>query len=82
MAQIFFINLNQILILCKCICIFERKGGKKKKHERQRETVNGKTNKKGKDFGLIYQTDTAGQILLTPKVLKYIYFKLIKIKMY
>ena len=44
--------------------------------------MNGKTNKKGKDFGLIYQTDTSGQILLTPKVLKYIYFKLIKIKMY
>ena len=49
---------------------------------RDRETVHGKTNKKGKDFGLIYQTDTAAQILLTPKVLKYIYFKLIKIKMY
>lgn len=59
-----------------------REREEKKKDERQRETVNGKTNKKGKDFGLIYQTDTAGQILLTPKVLKYIYFKLIKIKMY
>ena len=59
-----------------------REREEKKKDERQRETVNGKTNKKGKDFGLIYQTDTAGQILFTPKVLKYIYFKLIKIKMY
>lgn len=48
MAYIFFINLNQILILCKYICMFERKGGKGRKGERHkdRETGNGKTNKK------------------------------------